>query len=347
MQKALVTGGGGFVGLAVVKRLTAMGVETTVVGRHRYQEVDRLGARCLIGDIRDREFLEYAVRGMDTVFHVAAKAGIWGDRESYYSINVTGTENVIEACRKQDVRNLVQTSTPSVVFNGRDIEGGSETLPYSDNPLCHYAATKIIAEKLVLAANSENLRTTSLRPHLVWGPGDTQIIPRLLQRGREGSLKIVGTGRNKVDISYIDNVADAHILAAENLEKCGGAAGESFFISQGEPVSLWQWINELFAGVGIPPVRKSISLPAAYRIGLLLENIYRLLRLQQEPRMTRFLAEQLAMSHWFFIDKAKSILSYSPRVPTGLGVDRLLQWLEPGKSKDHEKNRYMSDEDSG
>lgn len=328
MRKALVTGGGGFVGLALVKQLTGMGVETEVAGRHRYPEVEHAGARCLVGDIRDLDFINSAVQGKDTVFHVAARAGIWGTRDSYYSINVTGTENVITACTNNGVRNLVQTSTPSVVFNGEDIEGGDETLPYSDKPLCHYAATKIVAEQKILAANSENLKTAVIRPHLIWGPGDTQIIPRLLQKGREGSLKIVGDGMNKVDITYIDNAAHAHILAAKNLETEGTAAGEAFFISQGEPVNLWRWINDLFAGTGIRRVEQRISLPAAYRAGSVLEKIYGMLRLQNEPKMTRFLAEQLARSHWFSIDKAQSILSYRPAVSSRDGMKKLLAWLE-------------------
>lgn len=334
MNRALVTGGGGFVGLAIVRQLVANGVETSVVGRHQYPAVEEVGARCLIGDIRDREFLEQAFREHDTVFHVAAKAGIWGDRESYYSINVQGTENVVEACRTNNIRALVYTSTPSVVFDGSDLQGLDEALPYSSSPLCHYAETKILAEKKVLAANSEALQTTAIRPHLVWGPGDTQIIPRLIQRGRQGSLKIVGKGSNKVDISYIDNVADAHILAARNLVFSKTAAGQAFFISQGEPVVLWEWINDLFQKISIQPVRKHVSFKTAYRVGTVLEWLYNLLRLESEPQMTRFLAEQLAMSHWFSIAKAETILNYSPKVSTSEGVERLVNWLF---QQDHNK----------
>lgn len=334
MRKALVTGGGGFVGLALVKKLVAMGVETTVAGRNRYPDAELAGARCLVGDIRNREFVDRAVSGNDTVFHVAAKAGIWGDRKSYYTININGTENVISACLKNGVSRLVQTSTPSVVFNGEDIEGGDETLPYSEKPLCYYAATKIIAEQKVLAANSEKLKTAAIRPHLVWGPNDTQIIPRLLEQGMKGQLKIVGTGLNKVDISYIDNVADAHVLAAENLENVGTAAGEAFFISQGEPVVLWQWINDLFEQVGIPAVDSRISLSAAYRIGAVLEQIYKVLGLRKEPKMTRFVAEQLAKSHWFSIDKARLLLSYSPGVSNKSGMQELVRWLAEKKTQE-------------
>lgn len=327
MNKVLVTGGGGFVGLAIVRQLAALGVETTVVGRHHYPAVEKEGVRSLVGDIRDLEFLKHSADGHDAVFHVAAKAGIWGDRKSYYSVNVQGTENVIEACRANGIRTLVYTSTPSVVFDGNDLQGRDESLPYSSNPLCHYAETKILAEQKVLAANCEYLRTASLRPHLIWGPGDTQIIPRLIQRGRQGKLKIVGDGRNLVDISYVDNVADAHILAAQNLATVGTAAGQAFFISQGEPVILWDWINELFNRVAIPPVSRQVSFGAAYKVGSAIEWLYTMFRLQSEPQMTRFLAEQLAKSHWFSIDKAKKILSYSPRISTSVGMDRLVKWL--------------------
>jgi nucleoside-diphosphate-sugar epimerase len=330
MHRALVTGGGGFVGLAVVRKLRERGIETSVVGRHRYPSVEELGARCLTGDIRDQEFMTRAVAGHDTVFHVAAKAGIWGSYADYYSVNVMGTGNVIAACRSQGVRVLVHTSTPSVVFAGRDLEGGDETLPYSETPLCHYAATKIIAEQKVLAANAEQLRTTALRPHLVWGPGDTQIIPRLLERGRQGRLRIIGSGTNRVDISYIDNVAAAHLLAAENLAGPGTAAGEAFFISQGEPVVLWEWINALFARVKVEPVSRRMPLARARLAGYLLEILYSLLHRRGEPQMTRFLAEQLALSHWFSIAKARNLLAYSPKVSTAEGMDRLVAWLKKG-----------------
>lgn len=328
MRKALVTGGGGFVGLAVVRALRARGIETSVVGRHRYPAAEAAGASCLVGDIRDAEFMNQAAAGHDTVFHVAAKAGIWGSRDAYYSINATGTENVIAACRQQGVRVLVQTSTPSVVFAGRDIEGGDETLPYSTNPLCDYAATKIIAERKVLAANCEALRTCALRPHLIWGPEDTQIIPRLLERGRQGRLRIVGDGRNRVDISYIDNVADAHLLAADNLWGTATAAGQPFFISQGEPVALWDWINSLFARVGVQAISRRVELARAWRAGVVLEAVYRLLPLPGEPPMTRFLAEQLALSHWFSIEKARTLLGYRPQVATAEGLERLVAWID-------------------
>ncbi len=327
MEKVLVTGGGGFIGLAIVKELAAFDVQVTVIGRNSYPEAEKYGARCLQGDISDQEFVMGAVAKHDTVFHVAAKAGIWGSFESYYDTNVTGTKNVVKACLHNQVQRLIYTSTPSVVFNRGDLEGENESLSYADNVLCHYAATKIMAEKIVLQSNSKKMKTTALRPHLVWGPGDTNLIPRLLARGRERSLRMVGNGSNLVDISYIDNVAHAHILAAHNLEKSGSAAGLTFFISQGEPVVLWDWINSLFASLDVPQVSSRVPFRFAYTMGWILESIYSLTGINKEPKMTRFLAEQLAKSHWFSINRAEKILGYSPLVSTTEGMDRLIHWI--------------------
>lgn len=327
MQRVIVTGGGGFVGKAVVRRLRSRGIGVTVIGRHDYPEVRELGAVVACGDIRDQQFLATAFRGHDTVFHVAAKAGIWGDQQDYYSINVQGTQNVLAACRASGIRRLIYTSTPSVVFGGGDLAGVDESAPYADTFLCHYAQTKALAEKMVLGASGSSLLTTALRPHLVWGPGDTNLIPRLLARGRSRQLKMVGAGENLVDISYIDNVASAHLLAAENLHQTASAAGQAYFISQGEPVNLWNWINELFARLQIPPVTRRVSFGKAYAAGFVLEKLFTLLGRSEEPLMTRFLAEQLAKSHWFSLAKARRDLGYRPEISTAEGVDRLVAWL--------------------
>lgn len=333
MEKALVTGGGGFVGLAIVKRLLTLNVRPVVMGRNRYPEVDALGVETRVGDIRDREFLVKSCRGCDTVFHVAAKAGIWGKRDDYFSINLEGTRNVLEACRRNRISRLVYTSTPSVVFDRQDLKGVDERVPYGKSFLCHYAESKALAEQEVLAANCESLRTVALRPHLVWGPGDTNLIPRLLERGKKQLLKQVGDGENLVDISYIDNVVDAHLQAAENLELMGSAAGKAYFISQGEPVALWGWINELFGMLGVPPVQKKVSFAKAYAAGALCEFFSTLFGMEKEPIMTRFLAEQLAKSHWFSINAARCDFGYQPRVSTEEGCARLVEWLR-GKAVD-------------
>lgn len=328
IRKALVTGGGGFVGRALTRRLLERGLEVVVVGRNHYHDLDKANLTQAKGDIRDRDFLVSVSRGCDTVFHVAAKAGIWGSHEEYYSINVTGTENVIAACRTNRISRLVYTSTPSVVFRGGNLCGVDESTPYAERFLCAYAETKAMAEKDVLAANSEDFKTTALRPHLIWGPGDTNLIPRLVERGRQGVLKRVGDGENLVDISYIDNVVTAHLLAADSLAKGGAAAGRAYFVSQGEPVKLWKWIDHFFAMNRIPAVNRRVGFRKARFAGLLMEGFYRLFKIEEEPPMTRFLAEQLAHSHWFSIAAARRDLGYEPEVSNQEGMRRTAEWLK-------------------
>lgn len=333
VKRALVTGGGGFVGKAVVARLLALGVATTVVGRHRYDEIEQAGGRCVVGDITDAKLMEGATAGVDAVFHVAALAGIWGPWRNYYATNVVGTESIVAGCRKNRVPMLIYTSTPSVVFNREDILGGDERLPYADRYLCHYAKSKAMAEKTVLDADSPDLAVCALRPHLIWGPGDPHLFPRLLLSGRKKKLKRVGDGSNLVDISYIDNVAHAHILAAKNLAGPRTAAGKAYFISQGEPVNLWGWINELFAAMDVATIEDSISFHLAYRLGGAMEAMYTVARVVTEPRMTRFLAEQLAKSHYFSIENARRDLGYEPLVSTAEGLSRTIQWLKESAKK--------------
>lgn len=331
MQRVLVTGGGGFVGKALVARLLERNLEVVALGRNDYPEVRRMGAEIAIGDIRDQEFVSQVCRGCDTVFHTAAKAGIWGNREEYFSINVGGTANLLSACCRNAIPRLIYTSTPSVVFDRGNINGGDESLPYAGKFLCHYAASKARAEKLILKANSDHLKTTALRPHLIWGPGDTNLIPRLLERGRRGDLRMVGDGSNLVDISYIDNVVHAHLLAAEDLGAKCRSAGRPYFISQDEPVRLWEWINSLFSRLDIPRVKRRISFQKAWWAGFVMEAVYKIAGSEKkEPPMTRFLAEQLARSHWFSIDAARRDLGYHPLVSTGEGLRHLINSLQQG-----------------
>lgn len=327
MKTVLVTGGGGFVGSALVARLTEMGCLVAVAARNRYPLVEQQGATSFVGDIGEPEFCRLICRGMDTVFHTAAKAGIWGAWREYERTNVRGTMNMIAACKENGVKRLVYTSTPSVVFDRGDIRGGDETLPYPDRFLCHYARSKARAEQQVLAGNCDDLKTCAIRPHLIWGPGDPHLVPRLIERGRRRLLKIVGDGENLVDISYIDNVVQAHLLAARCLERGANAAGQAYFIGQERPVRLWDWINGLFQELDLPPVNQRISRRTAYCVGALLEVCYLLLSQRNEPRMTRFLAEQLARSHYFSHAKAERELGYRPIVTLEEGQKRLLNWL--------------------
>ena len=327
-QKVLVTGGGGFIGAELSQRLLELGAEVAVFGRRRYPRLKKQGITCIQGDIRDAAAVLQAAKGKTCLFHVAAKAGIWGSRTEYMGINYQGTEHVLSACTKQKIPVLVYTSTPSVVFNKKDLRGADEKSPYASRPLCAYAESKIKAEQAVLAATSPELRTAAIRPHLVWGPYDTNLIPRLISRGQARQLAIIGTGENFVDITYIDNVVHAHLLAAQNLLTSATASGEAFFIGQEEPVCLWDWINKLFSLLDIPPVIRKIPLSLAYAFGTGSEAIYWALQKTEEPKMTRFLALQLAQSHWFSHEKAKRVLNYSPQVQTDTGLARLVSWLK-------------------
>jgi nucleoside-diphosphate-sugar epimerase len=284
------------------------------------------------GDIRDNDAVRAACSGIDCVFHAAALPGIGMDGDRYRTVNQVGTELLLANCRRQGVRRIVYTSSPSVVFAGRDQCRIDESAPYDFEWMrasrAYYSEHKACAEQAVLAANGSEMTTCALRPHLIWGPGDTHLVPRLIARARSGRLRRVGDGTNLVDVTYVENAADAHLLAADALaSEAALAAGKAYFISQGEPVNCWQWIDEILALAGLPPVRKSISLKTATRIGALCEAAYRLLWTKREPPMTRFLAAQLAKSHWFDISAARRDLGYSPRVSIAEGMQRLGKWL--------------------
>lgn len=326
-MRALVTGGGGFLGSCIARMLHSRGDVVVVLGRSEYRHHDELGIRTICADLLDAAAIMRACSDVDVVFHVAALASIWGKRRAFWSINVTGTQHVIDACRENGVSRLVYTSTPSVVFGRRELCGVDESTPYPDRYLAHYPETKAEAERRVLSANGPTLSTVALRPHLIFGPGDPHLIPRVIARARAGRLIQVGRGNNLVDVTYIDNAAEAHILAADALAPGATCAGRAYFISQGKPVSLWSWLNEMLAALDIPTVKRAISHKKAHRLGALLEGVHRLFASNREPRMTRFLAAQLAESHFFDISAARRDLGYKVRVSTEKGVRRLLAWL--------------------
>lgn len=318
-MRVLVTGGNGFLGGRIVTRLRERGYEVVSFQRSSAPELEERGVNVVRGDLGDTAAVREAMRGCEAVFHVAAKAGVWGPRETYVRTNLRGTENVVAACRELAVRTLVHTSTPSVVFTGEAFSGADESLPYGKRWLCHYAETKASAEQVALAADQpEGLRVCALRPHLIWGIGDPHLLPRVIARARSGRLRIVGDGDNRVDLTHVENAADAHLQAFDALrapECCPG--GKAYFLSQGEPVRLWDWINELLEGLGVAPVERHVSLAAAYRLGAMAEGIWKLFRLGGEPPMTRFVATELAKDHWFSIKAARRDFGYAPeRHPT-------------------------------
>lgn len=321
---ALVTGANGFLGQYIVEQLLARGDRVRAYCRRPSANLDALGAQTVLGDVRDQAATIAACEKVDTVFHVAASAGIWGPWQLYYETNTLGTRHVIEGCLRHQVARLVYTSSPSVTFDGHEQCGIDETAPYPRRWLCHYPHSKALAEQEVLAANGrQGLLTCALRPHLIWGPRDQHLVPRIVGRARQGRLVRVGNGKNLIDTVYVENAAWAHLLAAERLVPGSPVAGSAYFISQGEPVNCWRWIDELLALAGAAPVRRAISTKTAYSIGAVLEAAHRLRRAQGEPLMTRFLALQLGKSHYFNINRARRDFGYQPRVSTAEGMQRL------------------------
>ena len=329
-MRALVTGGGGFLGSGIVRGLLNDGCDVSVIGRKAYAHLPR-SVKILKGDIRDIGFVNKSLENMDVLFHAAAIPGIWGPAEEFYGINVQGTENIIKACRNNQVRKIVFTSSPSVVFGQSSLEGVDESTPYPEEYLCEYSRTKALAEKIILKANDSNLSTVAIRPHLIWGPGDPHLVPRILEKAEKNRLVKVGEGKNLVDIIYIDNAVSAHLKACEALTPDGNVAGKTYFVSDGEPVNLWDWINQLLKRAGKPMVSRKISYQNAMRLGALMESTYGFLRIKNEPPMTRFLASQLATSHYFNISRAKNDFGYQPLVSPGVGMDRLIHSLDPSK----------------
>ncbi len=326
-MKALVTGGGGFLGKAIVRLLLARGEQVRSFSRRAYPELAELGVEHYSGQLGDSEAVSRAIEGCDIVFHVAAKAGVWGPFEAFYQANVVGTKNVIDACRQHGVQKLVYTSSPSVVFDGTDMEGVDESVPYPEHYEAFYPQTKAEAEQLVLQANDDELATVALRPHLIWGPEDNHLVPRILERGGKGTLRKLGTRQCLVDTIYIDNAAQAHLQAADHLGIDSVVAGKAYFLAQGEPMPVWDVVNSILEAGGITPVTKTISPRLAYNIGAVLESIYRWFDLKGEPRMTRFVAKELSTAHWFDLSAARNDFGYNPEVSFDEGIERLRAWL--------------------
>ncbi len=323
---ALVTGGGGFLGSGIVQALLKDGNEVSVIGRGRYPHLPP-SIKVLQGDIRDYDFVNKSLVKIDALFHTAAIPGIWGPAKEFYSINVQGTENIVKACRNNLVRKLVFTSSPSVVFGHSSLENADESTPYPEEYLCEYPRTKAQAEKIILNANDPSLSTVAIRPHLIWGPGDPHLIPRVLEKARKNKLMKVGEGKNLVDMIYIDNAVSAHLKACEALQPNGKVAGKAYFVSDGEPIVLWEWIDRLLNRIGLPNVSRKISYEKAMKLGAILEGVYGFLRIKKEPPMTRFLASQLATSHYFNISRAKNDFGYQPLVSHEEGMNRLIHSL--------------------
>lgn len=340
-MRVLVTGGGGFLGGALCRALRAAGHEVVSTQRRHSAALAELGVEQRLGDLADAGHVLRACAGIEAVFHNAAKAGHWGSEQSYFAANVTGTRNVLAACRAHGITRLVYTSTPSVAHQGRvPCVGGNEAnTPYATDFKAPYPRSKQIAEREVLAANGSPvegggvLSTVALRPRLIWGPGDTNLLPRLIERARAGRLRFIAGGHNRMDTTYVGNAVDAHLAAFAALAPGSANAGRAYFVSNGEPKPVREIINGLLLAAGEQPVAASVPFGVAYAAGALCEVLWRVLPLSGEPPMTRFVAEQLATEHWYDLAAARRDFGWAPAIPTDEGLARLAMGLRDAGAK--------------
>ena len=329
-MKILVSGGTGFVGQAVTKQLLSLGHEVHTIGRNPASNDNEIKKQAHhILDLTKDDLPKSILKDTEVFFHIAAKAGIWGPYSEFFNANVIATRKILKVCKDYGVPKLIYTSTPSVVFSEKPIKNGTESLPYGKNEFSPYAQTKSIAEQEVLEAHLPGkIQTIALRPHLIWGKGDPHLLPRVIQRHKAGKLKIIGDGTNQVDLTHIDNVAHAHICAFKTMLLDQNIGGKSYFISQNEPVYLWEWLNQLFQLLNLPPLSKSLKFKNAFLIGYGLESLWTLLRIKNDPPMTRFVACQLAHDHWFSIKSAQTDLGYEPIKKMNQAISETLPWLK-------------------
>ncbi|HAC91640.1 MAG TPA: 3-beta hydroxysteroid dehydrogenase [Planctomycetaceae bacterium] len=329
-MRVLVTGYGGFLGSAICRQLIQQGHQVRGLARSNYPELQKLGVQTIQADIADATPCDAACQGCDVIVHTAAKAGVWGRWEDYYRTNTQATIQLLDSAVRSQVRAFVYTSSPSVTFAGQHQSGVDESAPYPSKWLCHYPHTKALAEQAVAAAAmSGKLQTCSLRPHLIWGAGDPHLFPRVIQRARNGRLRRVGSGENLIDVVHVENAARAHLLAVQRLAAGDSQLnGQKLFITDAKPIACWQWITMILQTAGLPVPTRSISYQAAYRLGAVLESVFRLARSSQEPPMTRFVAAQLALDHYFNIEKAKRLLGYQPEGDMEPKLERCADWLQ-------------------
>lgn len=316
-MKILVTGGSGFIGFELCKQLLEEGHTVISLQRNFSDKIEQLGITQCIADLTNAGACYEKLKDqtdIDAVFHTAAKAGIWGSYKSYYAANVVATENILNWCKKSKIKYLIYTSTPSVVYGEKSLENVDESLPYPSKFLTYYAQTKAQAEALVLSAHSHQLQVVSLRPHLVFGPGDPHLIPRIIARSKQQRLWQIGNAQNLVDVIHVSNAAYAHLCALNFLVESPLHGGKPYFIAQERPVPLWWFIDKILSLKKLPPIRYSLNLKVAYLIGFILENCFKCLPWLGEPPMTRFLAKQLGTSHYFNQSAAIMDLAYRPKI---------------------------------
>lgn len=332
-MKVLVTGGSSLIGAGVAAALVARGDEVVVQQRSRSEAVGRLGVRQELGDIRDLDVLLAASAGCDAIVHLAAKVGVVGDWEDYRSINVDGTRNVLRAAQRRGVGRVVHVSSPSVAHGGEPIVGGGADEPVLGRRRAWYPESKAMAEIDALAAAGDELGVVAIRPHLVWGPGDTQLVGRIVERAATGRLALVGGGRALVDTTYVDNAVDALVAALDAVEPGARCSGRAYVVSNGEPRMIRELVEGICRAAGVPFEPRTVSLRVGRSLGAVVERAWPLLRRDDEPPLTQFLAEQLGTAHWFDPRPARDDLGWTPVVSIDEGLSRLAGWYAADRDR--------------
>ncbi|GAA4736239.1 NAD-dependent epimerase/dehydratase family protein [Modestobacter marinus] len=314
----LVTGASGMLGRATVHGLLARGDEVTVLQRRPAG----LPCREVRGDVADQAVVARAVTGQDAVLHLAAKVDVTGRWAEYARANIDGTRAVVAACRRAGVGRLVHVSSPSVAHGGSALVGVGAQPADPARARGHYSRSKAVAEQEALAADDAALAVLAVRPHLVWGPGDTQLVERIVERARAGRLPVIGSGAALIDTTYVDNAAAALIAA---VDACGRVHGEALVVSNGEPRPVAEVIDRLCRAAAVPGPRRRVPYRAAWAAGGLVEAIWMVTQRRDTPPLTRFLAEQLATAHWFDQRRTREALRWTPQVSLDDGFTRLTQ----------------------
>ncbi len=326
-MRVLVTGASSLIGAGVARTLSGRGDAVVCLQRHSSVALDGLvGVSERLGDIRDADAVRAAATGCDAIVHVAAKVGVLGDWEEYRAVNVEGTEHVVAAALAHDIDRIVHVSSPSVAHGGEPIIGGGADAPVFGRQRAWYAESKAIAEYVALAMASDRLGVVAVRPHLVWGPGDTQLVGRIVERAAAGRLALVGGGRALVDTTYIDNAVDALVAALDAVEPDARCSGRAYVVSNGEPRMIRELVEGICRAAGVPFAPRDVSLRVGRLGGAVVERVWPLLRRDDEPPLTQFLAEQLGTAHWFDPRPARDDLGWSPSVSIDEGLTRLADW---------------------
>ncbi|MCW2526356.1 MAG: NAD-dependent epimerase/dehydratase [Pseudonocardiales bacterium] len=312
----LLTGATGALGTATARALLADGVELTVMQRRP----SGLPCREFLGSVSDPDVVDRATQGQDVVLHAAAKVDVIGRWAEYEHANVEGTRVVVEACRANRVGSLVHVSTPAVAHAGHALVGAVAEPADAARARGHYARSKAVAETLALRAMSIDLAVVAIRPHLVWGPGDTQLVARIVDRARSGRLPLIDSGAALIDTTYVDNAADALVAA---VRECRSLSGEAFVVSNGEPRPVAEILGRLCRAAGVPGPRGRVPFSLAAIAGTVIETGWTLARRRDTPPLTRFLAEQLATAHWFDQRRTRDALRWQPAINLDRGFELL------------------------